>query len=98
MDKLALSTLYEVVLPIYPEAPKYHVEDTYAAIHKVYQQLLTGGSNEDIIVMGDGTGGALAMSFVQQLKSNNQPLTAILYFFSTMFDVQMNNENNKYEL
>lgn len=57
MDKLALSTLYEVVLPIYPKAPKYHVEDTYTAIHKVYQQLLTECSNEDIIVMGDGTGG-----------------------------------------
>ncbi|MFH4904943.1 alpha/beta hydrolase fold domain-containing protein [Staphylococcus cohnii] len=93
MDKLALSTLNEVILPIYPKAPKYHVEDTYAAIHKVYQQLLTECSNEDIIVMGDGTGGALALSFVQQLKSNNQPLPAKLYLFSPMLDAKLDNEN-----
>lgn len=92
MDKLALSTLYEVVLPIYPKAPKYHIEDTYAAIHKVYEQLLQECSNEDIVVMGDGTGGGLALSFVQQLMSENLPLPAKIYLFSPMLDAQLNNE------
>ena len=32
MDKLALSTLYEVVLPIYPKAPEHHIQDTFKAI------------------------------------------------------------------
>ena len=34
LDKLALNTLNEVVLPIYPKAPEYHLEDTYQAIKK----------------------------------------------------------------
>src|SRR5699024_6676395 len=41
----------------------------------------------------DGTGGALALSFVQQLKSNNQPLPAKLYLFSPMLDAKLDNEN-----
>lgn len=92
MDKLALSTLYEVVMPIYPKAPQYHINDTFQAIRDVYQQLLSEVSNEDIVVMGDGTGGALALSFIQQLKIENQPLPNKLYLFSPLLDANLNNE------
>lgn len=93
MDKLALSTLNEVVLPIYPKAPEFHIDDTYQAIQQVYDQLLTECSNENIVVMGDGTGGALALSFVQQLKEQGQPLPSKVYLFSPLLDATLSNEN-----
>src|SRR5699024_12802780 len=48
MDKLALSTLYDVVLPIYSKASKYYIEDTYYDINKVYEHLLQYCSIKDI--------------------------------------------------
>lgn len=57
MDKLALSTLYEVVLPIYPKAPEHHIQDTFKAIDGIYQSLLEEVDAKHIVIMGDGTGG-----------------------------------------
>lgn len=91
MDKLALSTLYEVVMPIYPKTPSFHLEDTYQAVLKVYEQLLSEVQAQDIVIMGDGTGGALALSFVQQLQANNQPLPNKVYLISPMLDAQLDN-------
>jgi acetyl esterase/lipase len=91
MDKLALSTLNEVIMPIYPKAPKYNIEDTFNAIFKVYNELLKEVNSKDIIVMGDGTGGALALSLVQQLQEQEQPMPKKLYLFSPLLDAQLDN-------
>ena len=57
LDKLALNTLHEVVLPIYPKAPEYHLEDTYNAIKEVYDELVAEVGVDHIVIMGDGSGG-----------------------------------------
>ena len=62
IDKLTLATIHEVVLPIYPKAPDYHIEDTEKAVRDVYHQLVDEVGAEHIIVMGDGSGGALALN------------------------------------
>src|SRR5699024_739787 len=98
MDKLALSTLHEIVMPIYPKTPEYHIEDTYAAISEVYNQLLSEVNSEDIIIMGDGTGGALALSFVQQLQQQRQPLPNKLYLLSPLLDARLINQELTEEL
>ncbi|HLR19242.1 MAG TPA: alpha/beta hydrolase [Staphylococcus sp.] len=98
MDKLALSTLHEIVMPIYPKTPEYHIEDTYAAISEVYNQLLSEVNSEDIIIMGDGTGGALALSFVQQLQQQRQPLPNKLYLLSPLLDARLINQEITEEL
>lgn len=92
MDKLALSTLNEIVMPIYPKAPNYNIDDTFKAIFEIYNQLLTEVKSEDIVVMGDGTGGALALSMIQQLRESNEPLPSKLYLISPMLDAQLDNE------
>ena len=52
LDKLALNTLHEVVLPIYPKAPEYHLEDTYNAIKEVYDELVAEVGVDHIVIMG----------------------------------------------
>lgn len=92
MDKLALSTLHEIVMPIYPKAPEYYIDDTYSAIFEVYNQLLSEVSSDEIIIMGDGTGGALALSFMQQLQDKQQPLPNKVYLLSPLLDAHLQNE------
>lgn len=59
LDKITLSTLYEVVLPIYPKTPEFHIDDTFQAIQRVYDQLVSEVGHQNVVVMGDGSGGAL---------------------------------------
>ncbi|MBF7016367.1 alpha/beta hydrolase fold domain-containing protein [Staphylococcus durrellii] len=92
MDKLALNTLYEIVMPIYPKAPTNNVEDTYKAIHALYQQLVTEVGEENIVVMGDGSGGSLALSFVQQLNAEGHLLPKKVYLLSPLLDAELKNE------
>ncbi|WP_154837799.1 alpha/beta hydrolase fold domain-containing protein [Staphylococcus sp. Marseille-Q1834] len=91
MDKLVLNTLYEVVLPIYPKTPEYHIEDTFKAISDVYDSLLEEVEPQNIVIMGDGTGGALALSFVQQLVEQQRPVPKKLFLISPMLDATMTN-------
>ncbi|MGA4514798.1 alpha/beta hydrolase fold domain-containing protein [Staphylococcus caledonicus] len=91
MDKLALNTLYEVVLPIYPKTPEYHVNDTFKAIDEVYESLLEEVDPKHIVIMGDGTGGALALSYVQRLLEQERALPNKLYLISPMLDATMTN-------
>ncbi len=91
MDKLVLNTLYEVVLPIYPKTPEFHIADTFKAINDVYDSLLEEVDAHNIVIMGDGTGGALALSFVQQLIAQQRPIPKKLFLISPMLDATMTN-------
>ncbi len=43
--------------------------------------------------MGDGSGGALALSFVQSLLDNQQPLPNKLYLISPILDATLSNKD-----
>lgn len=98
LDKLALNTLNEVVLPIYPKAPEYHLEDTYQAIKKVYDELVSEVGNEHIVIMGDGSGGGLALRFVQSLVEEQQPVPSKLFLISPLLDATLSNKDITEEL
>ncbi|HHC7440798.1 TPA: alpha/beta hydrolase fold domain-containing protein [Staphylococcus aureus] len=93
LDKITLSTLYEVVLPIYPKTPEFHIDDTFQAIQRVYDQLVSEVGHQNVVVMGDGSGGALALSFVQSLLDNQQPLPNKLYLISPILDATLSNKD-----
>lgn len=98
IDKLTLSTIHEVVLPIYPKAPDYHIEDTEKAVRDVYHQLVDEVGAEHIIVMGDGSGGALALNLVQSLIENNEQVPRQLYLISPLLDATLSNKDITDEL
>lgn len=93
LDKLTLNTLHEVVLPIYPKAPEYHIDDTYQAIRKVYNQLVDEVGTKHIVVMGDGSGGGLALRLVQTLIEEQQPTPKQLFLISPLLDATLSNPN-----
>jgi len=93
LDKLTLNTLHEVVLPIYPKAPEYHIDDTYQAIRKVYNQLVDEVGTKHIVVMGDGSGGGLALRLVQTLIEEQQSTPKQLFLISPLLDATLSNPN-----
>lgn len=93
LDKLTLNTLHEVILPIYPKAPEYHIDDTYQAIRKVYNQLVDEVGTKHIVVMGDGSGGGLALRLVQTLIEEQQSTPKQLFLISPLLDATLSNPN-----
>ncbi|MCE3363290.1 alpha/beta hydrolase, partial [Staphylococcus aureus] len=49
--------------------------------------------HQNVVVMGDGSGGALALSFVQSLLDNQQPLPNKLYLISPILDATLSNKD-----
>ncbi len=92
MDKLAYETLHEVVLPIYPKAPEYTYRETHQAIEQAYRRLLKETDADNIVIMGDASGGNMALSFVQKLMEQDElPLPRQLYLISPWLDLSLSN-------
>ncbi len=92
MDKLAYETLHEVVLPIYPKAPEYTYLETHQAIEQAYRRLLKETDADNIVIMGDASGGNMALSFVQKLMEQDElPLPRQLYLISPWLDLSLSN-------
>lgn len=92
MDKLAYETLHEVVLPIYPKAPEYTYRETHQAIEQAYRRLLKETDADNIVIMGDASGGNMALSFVQNLMEQDElPLPRQLYLISPWLDLSLSN-------
>lgn len=92
LDKVTLSTLYEVVMPIYPKTPEFHINDTYKAIQQVYEQLVAEVGAQNIVMMGDGSGASLALAFVQSLIEQGQQIPNKLYLISPILDATLSNK------
>ncbi len=92
MDKLAYETLHEVVLPIYSKAPEYTYRETHQAIEQAYRRLLKETDADNIVIMGDASGGNMALSFVQKLMEQDElPLPRQLYLISPWLDLSLSN-------
>ncbi|WP_041614881.1 alpha/beta hydrolase fold domain-containing protein [Staphylococcus pseudintermedius] len=92
MDKLAYETLHEIVLPIYPKAPEFTYRETHEAIEQAYRRLLKETEPENIVIMGDASGGNMALSFAQKLMEQEElPLPGKLYLISPWLDISLSN-------
>lgn len=75
-----------VVVPVYPLAPLHKANETFDAIHKLYEMLIP---NDNLIMMGDSAGGGFVYSFCQYLKTVGLPQPKKTITFSPWVDVSM---------
>jgi len=61
----------EVVVPAYPLAPDYTVEDVLPALLDVAKSV--GADDRPTILMGDSAGGALVLVMAQRLRDDHRP-------------------------
>ncbi|WP_251352985.1 steryl acetyl hydrolase, partial [Staphylococcus aureus] len=55
--------------------------------------LVSEVGHQNIVVMGDGSGGALALSFVQSLLDAHKPLPNKVYLISPILDATLSNKD-----
>ncbi|MEY8371293.1 alpha/beta hydrolase [Aerococcaceae bacterium 50-4] len=102
--KLANLTNRQVVMPIFPKGPTHNVVDAHKMILKRYMYLIEekGIAPENITILGDSTGGALAVSFMQQLRDYDLPMPASAVLIAPILDGTLQNflvayDNVEYE-
>jgi len=75
----------------YPLAPENTYIQTIHMVVKTYQLLTTKYPNDNFILMGDSSGGGLALALAQYLRDNhydNRPVKLILYSPWVILDMQ----------
>ncbi len=91
LDKLTKQLDAKVVFPIYPKLPRYCYEDALRACRALYEQLLSRtNSPQNITLMGDSSGGGLALALAMHLRDEGivQPKDIVL--ISPWLDVHCN--------
>lgn len=93
--RLIQSTGSTVIMPDYPLAPNQSAADVYDMALTLYQRLSDDKAAEQIILMGDSSGGGIALGLAQYLRDHGirQPDKIIL--LSPWLDVTMSNPEIK---
>lgn len=94
IDKLSRETGNPVVMPVYLKVPNYTCDESYEAMREFYIDVATREGVERIILVGDSSGGAMALVLAQLMRDEHpeliQPEELIL--IAPWMDVSMENE------
>ncbi|GAB3416215.1 alpha/beta hydrolase [Niabella aquatica] len=86
------STHCTVIAPDYPLAPKYTYKATSELVISVYKQVIANTDPANVILMGDSSGGGLALAVAQQLKKDNISQPAQIILLSPWLDITLSNK------
>jgi len=91
VHKLIKEMKCTVVLPDYFLAPENTYKDSYELVEKVYKKLITEVNPNDIIFMGDSSGGGFALGLAQKLKNDGVAQPAHIILITPWLDITMTN-------
>ena len=98
IDSFALKAKAELILVDYPKSPTHHYADTYAMAEKVYAQVLKESQAEDIVLMGDSSGGAISLTLPQYFASRGLRKPGSVIVFSAACSImEKNPEQDAYQ-
>ena len=80
-----------IIAPDYPLAPVYNYKDAYEMVTTLYNKLIATVKNDNFILMGDSSGGGLALALAQKMRDEKirQPNHIIL--LSPWLDITLSN-------
>ena len=93
LDDLAKQMDIEIIMPIYPKAPKYNYKYSINLIYELYNKIFKDG--DDVILMGDSAGGGFALVLSMMLRNNKCINPNKIILFSPWIDVTMKNKDIK---
>lgn len=92
-DELATKTDLEIIVPIYPKAPKYDYKISYKKVYKLYCKLFN--EKNDVVIMGDSAGGGFALSLSMMIRDNKGVDPSNIILLSPWLDITMKNSDIK---
>lgn len=96
LDELAKNNNIEIIVPIYPSAPKYNYKESYEKVLGLYNDLFS--INNEITIMGDSAGGGYSLGLSIKIKETKSIKPKNIILMSPWLDITMNNRKiNKYE-
>ncbi len=87
-DKLASNLNAKIIFPIYPLTPNHHWDESFELLKNIYFYLQEK-ENLPIVLMGDSSGGGLALSFTEFLAIHNLPQPHHLILLSPWLDITL---------
>lgn len=89
----------KALLPIYPKVPRFTYKDAYPKLDKLYRNILEKtASNENLTIIGDSSGGGLALGFAMYARDKHLAQPKDIILLSPWLDINTNNrEIVKYE-
>lgn len=91
VTRLILATGCTVTVPDYPLAPKYSFKDAYDMVTPMAVDIVQQVGSEHFVLMGDSSGGGLALGLAQHLRDLNMPQPSDIILLSPWLDVTMEN-------
>ena len=90
VGRISEETGVPFVAPIYGKTPIYTPKEVYETLTNLYNELKT--KHKDVILMGDSSGGGLALGLTLYLKEQGYGLPSELILLSPWVDVSLENE------
>jgi acetyl esterase/lipase len=91
IEQIIFSTRARIVVPDYPLVPEVNYKDIYQFIDAVYAKQISLYPSKQIVLMGDSSGGGLALGFAQKIKNQSIKQPDQIVLFSPWLDVSMTN-------
>jgi|SRR5690606_31982873 acetyl esterase/lipase len=85
------ATRCTITAPDYPLAPTHTYRDVFAMMVPLYKELTRSAHPSRIIVMGDSSGGGMALALAQLIAKENGPQASVLILLSPWLDITLEN-------
>lgn len=87
--QIAKKTASTVIMPVYKKAPNNSFEGTFDFLEDFWRELTAESGSRNVFIMGDSSGGGLALAFCEQLKLLGLPQPKRMILISPWVDVTM---------
>lgn len=97
LERLASKTDVKVIVPLYPKHPNYHYEDAYDKILPHFEAVMDEVDDPNqVTVMGDSSGGNLAMGLAHHLCTHKLPQPKQYILISACVDMHLDHPYIRY--
>lgn len=91
IQKLAVDSNATIIMPDYPLAPKNTYIDVFDMVEPFYKELIAKIDVNNLIVMGDSSGGGLALSLMEKVSNDDCSIPEKIILISPWLDVRLTN-------
>ncbi len=95
LDILVRKSGCTIIACDYPLAPKFKYKDSFEMVIPIYKELVEKVGGENVIIMGDSSGGGFALALAQKIKEENYIKASQIILISPWLDVTLKNPEIK---